>query len=255
MAEPGLSAQSAHGSYIAQADRGGTAIVTVYQTAAPAAITPEQLAAATRRLQELPLDVIPAPAALPAGSHMPLARNALFVGREADLKALALALKAGETAAVGQIAAATGLGGIGKTQLASEFVHRYGQYFQGGVFWLGFADPAAVPAEIATCGGPAAMKLRDDFGRLASGRAGPAGRGRVARSAAAPAGVRQLRGRGSAGEVAPARGRLPGAGHQPPRDLEPAPRRPRPVPGRPARAESLALLRSTGRTWRRTIPC
>ena len=166
MAEPGSNAQSADGSYIAQAASGGTAIVKVYQTAAPAAITPEQLAAATRRLQELPLDVIPAPAALPAGSHMPLARNALFVGREADLKALAGALKAGDTAAVGQIAAVTGLGGIGKTQLASEFVHRYGQYFQGGVFWLGFADPEAVPAEIATCGGIGGMKLRDDFGSL-----------------------------------------------------------------------------------------
>ena len=65
MAEPGASAQSADGSYIAQADRGATAIVTVYQAAAPAAIAPEQLAAATKRLQELPLDVVPAPAALP----------------------------------------------------------------------------------------------------------------------------------------------------------------------------------------------
>jgi hypothetical protein len=97
---------------------------------------------------------------------MPLARNALFVGREEDLKALASALKAGETAAVGQVATVTGLGGIGKTQLASEFVHRYGQYFTGGVFWLSFADPAAVPAEIATCGGAGGMKLRNNFGSL-----------------------------------------------------------------------------------------
>jgi hypothetical protein len=151
MPEPIANAQSADGSYIAQADRGSTAIVKVYQAAAPAVSAPQQLAAATKRLQELPLDVIPAPAPLPIGSHMPLARNALFVGREADLKALAGALKAGETAAVGQIAAATGLGGIGKTQLTSEFVHRYGQYFQVRVFWLSFADPEAVAAEITTC--------------------------------------------------------------------------------------------------------
>ena len=96
---------------------------------------------------------------------MPHARNALFVGREADLKALASALKAGETAAVGQMATVTGLGGIGKTQLASEFVHRYGQYFAGGVLWVSFADPEAVPAEIATSGGPAGMNLSDEFER------------------------------------------------------------------------------------------
>jgi len=64
---------------------------------------------------------------------------------------------------VGQIAAATGLGGIGKTQLASEFVHRYGRYFSGGVFWLSLADPQAVPAEVAAYGGPAGLNLRPDF--------------------------------------------------------------------------------------------
>ena len=99
---------------------------------------------------------------------MPLARNALFVGREEDLKALARALKAGETAAVGQLATVTGLGGIGKTQLASEFVHRYGQYFAGGVFWLSFADPAGRPGEDRRPpAAPAGLKLRDDFGSLA----------------------------------------------------------------------------------------
>jgi tetratricopeptide (TPR) repeat protein len=51
-----------------------------------------------------------------------------------------------------KLAAASGLGGIGKTQLATEFVHRYGRYFEGGVFWMSFADPAAVPGEVAACG-------------------------------------------------------------------------------------------------------
>lgn len=55
---------------------------------------------------------------------------------------------------MGQVATATGLGGIGKTQLASELVHRYGRFFAGGVFWLSFADPEAVPAGIAGCGRP-----------------------------------------------------------------------------------------------------
>lgn len=102
----------------------------------------------------LPLDRIPEPGHLPAGSRMPFAPNPLFVGRQEDLRTLARQLRAGETSAVGpvEIAAATGLGGIGKTQLAAEFVHRYGRSLDGGVFWMSFADPAAVPAEVAACG-------------------------------------------------------------------------------------------------------
>jgi tetratricopeptide (TPR) repeat protein len=117
-------------------------------------------------LDAMPLEEIPPVAPLPPGSRMPFSPNPLFVGREADLKKLAEALKGGETAAIGQIAAATGLGGIGKTQLASEFVHRYGQYFAGGVFWLSFADPSAIPAEVAACGGAGALDLRPDFSNL-----------------------------------------------------------------------------------------
>jgi Tfp pilus assembly protein PilF len=111
-------------------------------------------------------DAIPFPAPLPQPSRMPLSRNPLFVGRQDDLRELWRVLKTGETAAIGQIAAATGLGGIGKTQLACEFVHRYGQFFAGGVFWLSFADANAVPAEIAACGGSDGMQLRDNFEAL-----------------------------------------------------------------------------------------
>ena len=139
---------------------------TIYQYAEPAPVDADTLATANDRLAELPLATIPAPAPLPPGSRMPIGHNPLFVGREADLKALAATLKKGDTAAVGQIAAATGLGGIGKTQLASEFVHRYGQYFLGGVFWLSFADPDAIGAEVASCGGVGALDLRPDFGNL-----------------------------------------------------------------------------------------
>jgi len=105
-------------------------------------------------LAALPADELPARGPLPAGSRMPFAANPLFVGRQEDLRALARQLRAGDTSAVGQveIAAASGLGGIGKTQLASEFVHRYGRFFTGGVFWMSFADPAAVPGEVAACG-------------------------------------------------------------------------------------------------------
>ena len=115
---------------------------------------------------QLPVDIAPPPAALPPGSRMPLSRNPLFVGREQTMSQLAHALKAGTTVAIGQleVAAATGLGGIGKTQLACEFVHRYGQFFPGGVLWLNFADPEAVPAEVAACGGTDGMQLSPEFG-------------------------------------------------------------------------------------------
>lgn len=115
-------------------------------------LAPPDPAETTARLAELPLDDVPDPALLPPGSRMPLSANSLFVGRQDDLRALARSLKMGKTAAIGQIAAATGLGGIGKTQLACEFVHRYGRFFEGGVFWMSFADEAAVPAEVAACG-------------------------------------------------------------------------------------------------------
>ncbi|HEX8682703.1 MAG TPA: tetratricopeptide repeat protein [Ardenticatenaceae bacterium] len=105
----------------------------------------------------LPVDRVPDYAALPAGSRMVLRRNKLFTGREEDLWRVAEALETEETAAI------TGIGGLGKTQLAAEFVHRYGQFFEGGVFWLSFASAEAVPTEVASCGGVAGMKLREDF--------------------------------------------------------------------------------------------
>src|SRR6185369_17501368 len=84
--------------------------------------------------------------------------NPLFVGREDDLRALARHLK------TSGVVAATGLGGVGKTQLACELAHRYGRFFAGGVFWLRFADPAGVPAEIAACG--LGLALHPDYARL-----------------------------------------------------------------------------------------
>jgi tetratricopeptide (TPR) repeat protein len=104
-------------------------------------------------LATLPLDTLPDPAPLAPGSRMPFSRNPFFVGRAADLGRLAATLKGeGSAAAIGQVAVATGMGGIGKTNVATEFVHRYGQFFAGGVFWMSFADPAGVPGEIAACG-------------------------------------------------------------------------------------------------------
>jgi tetratricopeptide (TPR) repeat protein len=145
---------------------GGINFTTVYQMAPPQPVDEKTLAAAQATLARLPTDHVPNPAPLPPGSRLPFSPNPLFVGREKDFHALAGALKGGQTLAIGQIAAATGLGGIGKTQLAVEFAHRYGHYFSGGVFWLSFADPAVIPNEIALCGQSGHLDLRPDFGQL-----------------------------------------------------------------------------------------
>ena len=136
-----------------------------YQQLPPPLLDAATLAAASARLVQLPTDAIPPITTLPPGSRMPFSANPLFVGREADLLQLAAALKGGETVAVGQITAATGLGGIGKTQLAVAFVHHYGSFFAGGVQWLSFANPDAIPAEIAACGA-ALPDGRADFAKL-----------------------------------------------------------------------------------------
>jgi hypothetical protein len=139
---------------------------TIYQQVQPPPLDPARVAEAERLLARIPLDRVPARAPVPAGSRIQIRPNPLFVGREDDLKDLARAVAGGEAVAITQVAAVTGMGGIGKTQLAAEFVHRYGQYFAGGVYWLSFANPTAVAAEIVDCGGAGGLELRHDFATL-----------------------------------------------------------------------------------------
>jgi len=110
-------------------------------------------------------DGIPPLRPLPPKSLMPLRANPHFVGRVDELRELERHLRAGSTTAIGQVAAATGLGGIGKTQLAVEYAHRYGPRYWGGVFWLDMEDPEAIASQVARCGGPEGMGL-PAFGTL-----------------------------------------------------------------------------------------
>ena len=126
--------------------------VNQYANVSSQLIAQETLDEAMAKLAELPLGEIPRLSVPPTNSRIPLSANPLFVGREDELRKIASLLKGGETVAVGQTVAATGMGGIGKTQLASAFIHRYGRFFQGGVFWLSMADPEAIRAEVADCG-------------------------------------------------------------------------------------------------------
>src|SRR5258708_6970197 len=133
MAEKQLFTQYAQGTAIAQASYGGTAIVNVYQDVSVRSVDSATLAAAQQQLGHLPLEAIPGIAPLPPGSRVPFAPNPLFVGRASNLRVLAVTLKdgGGEDDCHAKIAAITGLGGVGKTPLSTEFVHRYGHYFAG----------------------------------------------------------------------------------------------------------------------------
>jgi tetratricopeptide (TPR) repeat protein len=93
------------------------------------------------------------PGPLPSGSHLPFARNAVFTGRQSDLLTLANCLlhnPSGQDVIITQAAAAaTGYGGIGKSQLAVEFCYRYGRYFKG-VYWI--HTDQDILTEISICG-------------------------------------------------------------------------------------------------------
>ena len=98
------------------------------------------------------------PGHLPRGSYLPLQRNPIFTGREAYLERLEKAFfKDGEPADGDDILltqAISGMGGIGKTQLAVEFAFLFGYRFVG-VHWLSAAEARTfdelAPA-MATCG-------------------------------------------------------------------------------------------------------
>jgi tetratricopeptide (TPR) repeat protein/transcriptional regulator with XRE-family HTH domain len=129
----------------------------------PTANAPAKLARAQALLASMPADTLPDRRPLPAGPHMPIGPNPLFVGRRGELLHVASALKGADaTVALGQVVASTGLGGLGKTQSAVELVHRYGRFFAGGVFWLSFASAAEIPLQVAACTGSGAVGLEAD---------------------------------------------------------------------------------------------
>jgi tetratricopeptide (TPR) repeat protein len=82
-------------------------------------------------VEELPQLSASAPrAALPAIWNIPYPRNPFFLGRETELALVRHHVQAGQATALSQPQAISGLGGIGKTQLALEYAYRYHQDYQ-----------------------------------------------------------------------------------------------------------------------------
>jgi Tetratricopeptide repeat/TIR domain/NB-ARC domain len=76
------------------------------------------------------------PGMLPALWNVPHPRNCYFTGREDLLQQLAAGLRGGgQASALSQPQAMSGLGGIGKTQIALEYAYRYYQDYQA-VLWV-----------------------------------------------------------------------------------------------------------------------
>src|SRR3954469_26765 len=117
---------------------------------------------ALESLAVIPLDHIPRPSPLPAGSRVPFLPNPDFVGREREMRMIAECFAIEERGP--SLLLVRGEGGVGKTALAAELTHRYGQFFAGGAQWINCADEASIPAEVASCG--IALALRPDFSDL-----------------------------------------------------------------------------------------
>ena len=86
------------------------------------------------------------PGALPGIWNVPHLRNPNFTGREDLLTQLRDKLGSGEHAAVTQ--AISGLGGVGKTQLAIEYAYRHTADYEL-VWWVHSEDPATLASDYA----------------------------------------------------------------------------------------------------------
>lgn len=101
--------------------------------------------------EELPIAPIShtpdSPASLPLW-NVPYRRNAFFTGREEILLHLHTIFAAHKTDTPAQPLAISGLGGIGKTQIAVEYAYRYRNHYEA-IFWLTASNRDTLSADFA----------------------------------------------------------------------------------------------------------
>jgi tetratricopeptide (TPR) repeat protein len=87
-----------------------------------------------------------------------LTRNSFFTGRDAVLRELREELRSRGTAIVLQVPTIRGIGGVGKTQVALEYAHRFKEDYDV-VWWLNCEPPQYVDASLVDLG----KQLREVF--------------------------------------------------------------------------------------------
>ncbi|MFI1727601.1 hypothetical protein [Streptomyces sp. NPDC020489] len=110
------------------------------------------------------------PGSLPRVRNLP-ARNAAFTGRDSFLVHLRQALASDQRVAVQSL---HGRGGVGKTQLAIEYAHRFAGEYELA-WWIAAEDPSLIPGQFAALAGPDRRRTRRHgarcCGRAATGQA------------------------------------------------------------------------------------
>ncbi|HZM80526.1 MAG TPA: FxSxx-COOH system tetratricopeptide repeat protein [Candidatus Limnocylindrales bacterium] len=117
--------------------------------------------AAAERILRL-INRSPDPDAMPIGPRFPghepgvsnaPARNPRFTGRDEELRQLRAQLRSGGTTVVLPVVALQGMGGVGKTQLALEYVHRYRRAYDV-VWWILSDDPRYLDTHLSDLAAP-----------------------------------------------------------------------------------------------------
>ncbi|MEV6592967.1 FxSxx-COOH system tetratricopeptide repeat protein [Streptomyces acidicola] len=165
----------------------------------PAPTAARRLRVPAQQTEDVSMDPAPSPATHPAASGtrttppghgsaarpglparlprtMPLPQASYFTGRETELDMVRSLLQAGDQVAVLPFAL-YGLGGVGKTRLAVEYVHRHHSEYQR-IWWVDAEQPTVIRQQLAS--------LVPDFGAAAEGPGDPVDRVLAAMSTGTP---------------------------------------------------------------------
>jgi tetratricopeptide (TPR) repeat protein len=115
-----------------------------------------------RAIEDLSLlESSPPRTALPHIWNIPYPHNSFFLGRDEPLLRLRTQLRAGQATAISQPQAISGLGGIGKTQIAVEYAYRYYQDYQA-VLWARAESKEALVSSYGALAHMLSLSQRDE---------------------------------------------------------------------------------------------